>query len=49
MEKRNVEVWLDGVEVGVHAEWGNKGRPLPPMGVLVGGLLRRQSKSGLCL
>ena len=49
LEKRYVEVWLDGVEVGVHAERGNKGCPLFPMGVLVGGLFRRQSKAGLCL
>ena len=49
LEKRNVEVWFEAVEVGVHAvERGNKGFPLFPMGVLVGGLLNRESSPGLC-
>ena len=49
LEKRNVEVWFDAVEVGVHAvERGNKGLPLGPMGVFVGGLLSRESSAGLC-
>ena len=48
LEKRYVEVWLEAVEVGVNAvERGNKGFPLFPMGVFVGGLFRRDSKSGL--
>ena len=50
LEKRYVELRLDGVEVGVNAvEGGDKGFPCVPHAVFVGGSFRSDSKSGLSL
>ena len=46
-EKRKVELWFEGGEVGIEAwDGGNKGEPLGPHGVLVGGSFRRDSRAG---
>ena len=45
-----MEVWRDGVEVGVDSvKSGDEVFPDFPHAVLVGGSFSRQSRSGLCL
>lgn len=50
LEKRYVEVGLDGVEVGVDSfKSGNEGFPLAPHAVFVGGKFSRDGRSARCL
>lgn len=49
LENRNVEVWLDGVEVGVKGKRLCEGFPFAPHAILVGGGVRRDCMSVRCL